>query len=83
MLDLSHTFLILAMLGGFMLAIGVGPVGRAKGLKIRTSKKVDWYQQPQKPDALMSRRAPGSLLVEARERDSPESGWREGSVETS
>jgi len=33
MLDLSYTFLILAMLGGFMLAIGVGLVGRGKGVK--------------------------------------------------
>jgi len=28
MLDLSYMFLILVTLGGFMLAIGVGPVGR-------------------------------------------------------
>jgi len=33
MLDLSYTFLILTMLGGFMLAIGVGPVGRGKGVE--------------------------------------------------
>jgi len=33
MLDLSYMFLILATLGGFMLAIGVGPVGRGKGVK--------------------------------------------------
>jgi len=45
----------------------------AKGLNIRILKKVGWYWQPQKPDALMSRQTPDSVIAEARERDSPES----------
>jgi len=39
MFDLSYTFLILAMFGGFMLAIGVGPVGRGKGVENTDIKK--------------------------------------------
>ena len=81
MLNLPYTFFILASLGSFMLAIRIGPVGRGERVNIRTSKTVGWYRQPQKPNTLMSRCAPGSVLAEARERDSPESGWREGSVE--
>jgi len=65
-LNLPYTFFILVTLGGLMLVIEVRPVGRGKGVEYMDKS------QPQKPDALMSRRAPDSVLAEAKERDSPE-----------
>jgi len=74
MLSLSYTFFILVMLGGLMVAIRVRPVGRGKEVEYTNIKNGRLIPVTQKPDTLMSRRTPDSVL-EARERDC-QSGWR-------